>query len=345
VTRIAIAAISRDVQTAGAIGFAGALGVGLLSIFSAETAMRTYLGAVIGIATLPVGALALLMMMQLVGGAWREDLALPLAVCCRALPLSAALFIPILLATHAIYPWAEMTDPSWSVFKSAYLSDPFFAVRTVAYFAIWIVLSRLTLASLGAGRAVASVGLIVYAITTSLAAVDWVLSLDPNGSSSIFGLIFMAHQLLGALALAIVLADAPARPGALGGLLIATILLWAYLHAMQFIVVWTGDRPDDISWYLARVRDGWQAAVWLLFGLQGAVSFLLLLMPSVRANATGLFALAVLTIAMRILEGFWLTAPGFDLDPLLGTAGATAATACCGGLLLAWLRHGYTAHG
>ena len=337
--------IPRDVRIAGAFGIAGALGVALLAIFSVETALRSYLGAAVGIATLPVGALPLLMMMQLVGGAWREDLTVPLSACCRAIPLSAILFIPVLVGVHAIYPWAEMRDAGWSPFKSLYLDDLFFAARAVAYFAIWIILARLTVASIGRGRAVASVGLIIYAITTSLAAVDWILSLHPDIGSSIFGLIFMTHQMLGALALAVVMVRNPARPGALGGLLLATVLLWGYLHAMQFIIVWTGDRPDEIAWYLVRSRNGWQAALWILFGLQGAVTFLALLMPSVRASAAGVFALAVLTLAMRLLEGFWLTVPALALDPLLGVAGAAAASLCCGALLFAWLRHDCASHG
>jgi hypothetical protein len=346
VIRILTAELPRDACIVGAVGIAGALGVALVAAFSVETAVRTYLGAVIGIATLPIGALALLMMTRLVGGAWREDLTLPLSVCCRALPLSAVLFIPVLLGLHAIYPWAEARDPGWSAFKAIYLGNLFFAARAMAYFAIWIVLARLTLASIGRrGRAIASIGLIVYAITASLAAVDWILSLHPDLGSSIFGLIFMAHQMLGALALAIVMVREPARPGVLGGLLLSIVLLWGYLHAMQFIIVWTGDRPDEIAWYLVRSRHGWQAAVWILFGLQGAVTFLALLTPVVRANAAGVLALAVLTLAMRLLEGFWLTVPALDLDPLLGIAGAAAASLCCGGLSYAWLKQGCGVHG
>src|SRR3954451_9066157 len=114
----------------------------------------------------------------------------------------------------------------------------------------------------------ASAGLIMYALTVSLAGIDWMESLEPHFHSSIYGLLFLSFVLLNGIAFTVgarIWLDQ--RLGATRGysaLLVATILLWAYLHAMQYIVIWSANIPDEVTWYIERSAGGWR---FLLAGL------------------------------------------------------------------------------
>jgi hypothetical protein len=82
------------------------------------------------------------------------------------------------------------------------------------------------------------------------------------------------------------------------------------MHAMQYIVIWAGDIPAEARWYIERGRHGWGALPWLLYGLQGLLSFAALLSPKVRNSARAMMALAGLTLVMRVVEQAWLVLPG-----------------------------------
>lgn len=88
------------------------------------------------------------------------------------------------------------------------------------------------------------------------------------------------------------------------------LLAWAYLHAMQFIVIWAGDIPDEVGWYLSRGTHGWQFVTAALFLIQGFGPFFAILSPRVRQSRTTMAAIALITLAMRPIEAAWLILPG-----------------------------------
>lgn len=318
----------------------GAGGIAILviaALFDLRAVLQVYLAAAIGWTAIPIGCLPLLMMMHLIGGVWREELAAPLVAGCRTLPVAAVLFLPVLLGAGQIYPWIDATSPQWTGFKTVYLSDWSFILRTIAYFAIWIALSSVLTRAERPRRGLAAAGLIVYALAASLAGVDWAMSLEPEFSSSIYGLIFITHQLLAGLAVAIAahvfLSPQPTRMQGLAGLLLSVVLLWAYLHAMQYIIIWSGDLPREIAWYMSRADNGWASAIWLLGLLQGAVPLIACLSARWRSSRAVLGGVALTTLAMRLLEAFWLTLPPMDHHGSWLTAMlAAAAIAAVGGL-------------
>jgi hypothetical protein len=319
------------------VGLVGAGVLVLVALADVRTALHAYLAAVIGWTAIPIGCLPWLMTMHLVGGVWRAELAMPLMAGCRTLPVAGLLFLPVLLGIGAIYPWTSGGAADWTAFKTVYLSDWCFVLRTVIYFAIWIVLSVILTRSARPRRGVASAGLIIYAITASLAGVDWAMSLEPDFSSSIYGLIIIAHQLLAGLAMAIAakvfLSATPERTKGLAALLLSTMLLWAYLHAMQYIIIWSGDLPDEIGWYVKRAEGGWGWAIWLLGLFQGAAVLIACLSARWRADPKVLGAMALTTLAMRLLEAVWLTLPAFESPaPWLSVITAIAAVVAVGGL-------------
>ena len=297
------------------IGSAGLLGciVGLL--LAPRTTLVAWLVAWLGWGSIPIGSLALLMLVALIPGSWRSFYARPLVLGTTLMPVLAIAMIPLLVGLVLIYPW---TDPDvtagYAAFKGAWLSTDFFVVRTIAYM---LVLSGLAWALLVVEprlRApIAAGGVIVYAIVGSLIGIDFAESTEPGFHSSIYGLLALTNQWLAGVSFAILLAlwsDKGPAPRAAAGVLVTTILMWAYMHAMQYIVIWSGNIPDEVGWYLERGRHGWVALAWIVYGFQGLFSFAALLSPGVRNSRIAMMGLAGLTLAMRLAENAWLVLPG-----------------------------------
>jgi len=303
-----------------AVGLAGLLALLVGGWFDQRAAWAAYLTAIVGWTALPLGAMAVLMVATLVPGRWRGEIARGLIAASATLPIAGLLFIPVLAGLGHVYPWISET-PHAPVpgFKDAYLAPGPFALRTVLYFVIWSVLAwwlRSGIAS-GGGRAAASIGLIVYAITGSLAGIDWAMSLQPEFHSSIYGLLFLGRDFVAGLSLGILLARR-GDPGkaSLGGALISVILLWAYLHAMQFIVMWSGDLPDEVAWYLIRVDGLWQLFPYLLGAFGGFVPFLALLSERNRSDWQPLRLIAAMLVATGFIEAVWLILPPLQIARL-----------------------------
>jgi len=165
----------------------------------------------------------------------------------------------------------------------------------------------------GLRPAIAAGGLIAYALAASWMGVDLAESLTPEFHSSIYGLLILGGQWMAALGFGLVLGlfGKTGRPGfAAAGAYAVALLMWAYLHAMQFIVIWSGDIPEEVGWYLARGTGGWAVLTAFLFLIQGLAPFFALLSPSVRSSRNAMIAIGLVTLAMRPVESAWLLLPG-----------------------------------
>jgi hypothetical protein len=276
------------------------------------------------------------MIHHLTGGVWGLVIRRILEAGTRTLPLLALLFLPIAVGLPRHYSWARpevvAADPVL-VHKSLYLNPAFFLGRAVFYFAVWIALayrmSRLSLA-LDAGpdprverrlRGISGGGLVLLGLTITFSSVDWAMSLDPHWFSTIYGILFMVGQALSALAFVIVmlallsgekpLSDVVRPTGVhdLGKLLLAFVMLWTYMHLSQFLIVWSGNLPEEIPWYLRRLQGGWQAVALVLVLFHFALPFLLLLSRDLKRNAGLLAWVAGGLLAVRLADVFWLVAP------------------------------------
>jgi hypothetical protein len=299
---------------------------------------RAYLSAYIFWIGIPVGCLALLMLHHLVGGRWGFMIQRVLEAAIQTLPLMALLFIPLFFGFSDLYPWARTevvaADPLLQQ-KAAYLNIPFFVARTVAYFAVWIVLGRLLVTwSLQQDRTaddtltlrlqrLSGPGLVLYGLTVSFAAIDWIMSLEPKWYSTIFGMIFMVSFGLAALALAILatrfLASEkplsqvvlPDRWHDLGNLLLALVMFWAYLNFSQFLLIWSENLAEEIPWYLHRIGGGWEWVAIALILFQFALPFVLLLSRNTKRNSQTLAVVAGAILFMHWLDTLWMVAPSF----------------------------------
>jgi hypothetical protein len=328
-SQLAVAAIAALVLLAGLI-------------FDSRATLAAYLVGWIALGSIPLGALGILTMTYLVRRAWTPALHGILTYTTAAIPVVGLLFVPVLAGMVHLYP-AAADRASLSPFKAFYLAPWVFALRTIVYFAIWSWLALwLRNASNDSERMTraASAGLIICTLSVSLAGVDWVESLEPDFHSSVYGLLFLSFSLLNGLAFAVGSALLLRRRiGSLKGysaLLLSFILFWAYLHAMQYIVIWSGNIPAEVTWYLKRSSDGWQFA-WIVVSLgQLVFPFLALLNERVRSDRRWLLALCGLTLVMRCCEAAVLILPAVPHIALSITAAMLLAALVFIGMVLWW---------
>jgi hypothetical protein len=330
------AAMHRRLLIAAALGFIGcALGLAI----DAKTMLASYLVAWTAVSAIPIGALAVLLTSYLVRAGWTRDLYLPLSGAALTTPAIAVLFLPVLIGMSALYPWAAGGD-ALPAFKAAYLTPWFFVLRSVLYFAIWTALAVWAALAYGndaAMKRAAAAGLIVWSLITSWAGVDWLESVEPHFHSSIYGLLMLGFDLLAGLAFAMTALLAFRRSQtmantAYAGVLLSMLLLWAYFHAMQYIIIWTGNIPDEVVWYLRRLDGGWGFALWALFIGQFIVPFFALLSATVRDSTRALLILAGATLVLRYLEAAVLVLPPLNVSNLallLDLPAAILATGAC----------------
>lgn len=310
-------------------------------MLDARTMLAAYLAAAVATLGIPLGALGVLLVTYLVPGRWTAELHPVLSRGALLLPYAAILMLPVLVGLKLIYPWAGHVEAGKAL-QATYLTPWFFILRTFFYFsvlsmvALWIVRAYRRPAMTRA----ACVGVIVYALLVSFAGIDWLESVEPDFHSSIFGLFFLVIVLLTGLAFALTAKLATARRASVavyGSLLLATLLLWAYNHAMQYIVIWAGNLPDETVWYIERMRGGWGVALWTLFGLQFILPFLALLSETVRSSRKAVFIIAAGTLALRFLENIVLALPPLTIKAELLWLDVPAAVAFTSALfLLGW---------
>jgi len=264
---------------------------------------------------LPLGAMMLLFAHDLTGGRWGTAAVPALRAMVAFLPPMLLMLVPVLLLLPELYPWARAADAA-HLKNRFYLNAPFFYARTAVYAMVWLGSALVALRWSGRNRnQLAAPGLILLGLTVTFASFDWFMSIEPEWGSSIYGMMIVGGQLLGALALATLAAVLGGRTDAgqrqdLGSLLTAAILLWFYLSFMQFLIVWQENLPHEITWYVARLSGGWGWAAVMGALVQGALPFAALIWWPVKRSRGGLAAVCLLLLAAHLLECWWLILPG-----------------------------------
>lgn len=303
---------------------------------------------------LGLGCFALVMIHHLTGGGWGFLIRRMLEAGVMTLPIMAVLFLPFFLGLHELYSWSHpeiVAHDEALQHKHLYLNLPAFAIRSAVLFALWTVcallLNRWSFRQDATEdpaptrwlRTLSGPGLVLYALTGTLAAVDWVMVLENDWYSTIFPLQLMIGQMLATLALCITLLAwfgkheplrsivKPEHFHALGNLLLAFVMLWAYMAVSQLIIIWSGNLPREISWYLHRSTGGWKWVVVFVVVFYFFVPFSLLLARQNKTNVRPLCAIALGVFCVHFVEVFWFVAPslhgtGFGVSWLDFTAAA-----------------------
>jgi hypothetical protein len=332
------------------VGILFAVGAVALAFIHPDEFYRGYLLGFMVCLGLAMGSMAIVMIRHLTGGGWGTVIRRILGAAMRTVPLLAVLFIPMIIAVaqHQVYPWAmplgsiqdahirEHLAKNPFVTRS-YLNFSGFLIRAILYFAIWNVLSFLlskfskqtdspsTPDNSQRFKAISGPGLILYAFTITFATIDWVMSLDPTWISTIFGLIILIGELLSAMCLAVIVERIlfdykpmsellkPSFVHDHGKWLLTFIMVWAYFSFSQWLIIWAGDLPEEISFYIRRINNGWGYVALALVFFHFAFPFATLLSRSLKRNIRHLVWVAVLLLFMGYVDLFWIIEPNFSI--------------------------------
>ena len=309
---------------------------GLVHVF------RSYLVGFVFCTGLSVGSLAWLSLGHMTGGAWALTSRRLFEAGTRTLPLCALMFVPVVVSLfvhehgHSLYEWSDPAaragDPALE-HKATYLNVPFFIIRAVIYFAVWFFFSwKLTRWSAEQDQSgdprirrkmqdISGPVILLFGLTVTFAAIDWGMSLEPHWFSTIYGLIIMAGWGLSALAFMIMVASFLSRREPMaeaynsvhfhdwGKLLLALVMLYAYFAFSQFLIIWAGNLPEEIPFYLRRLRGGWEYAGLAVVLFHFALPFVLLLSRPRKQRAVSLRRVAALMLFMRVFDLVFYFAP------------------------------------
>ena len=302
---------------------------------------RSYLFAYIYTLGLSIGCLGILLLHHTVGGKWGVVTRRLLESGTRTFPLMAVLLIPVLFGMTSLYLWArpEMAEHDAAIkWKAGYLNIPFFIIRMVIYFGLWMlyawILNRKSLEQDRTGdpglilrlRQISAPGLVVFTLAGTFAFFDLIMSLEPHWFSTIYGALFLVGEMLETFAFLIaILVVLSRRPPFseiltqrhfhdLGNLMFAFTMLWAYLSFSQFLIIWSGNLPEEIPWYLRRVSGGWGVIAVVLIVFHFFAPFFILLQRLVKRNPRMLYQVAIGMIVIRLLDVYWVVEPAFYQD-------------------------------
>lgn len=314
-----------------------------------EQVLRSWLLGFMFWGGIGIGGLGILHLQYLTGGAWGVVIRRTVEAASRTLPVIFILFIPIIAGVSYLYKWNHLAGDRIVEWRGWYLTWEGWGIRAVVYFIIlWVMqflLSRwsarmdasanYTDASKHLERASRFSGpsLVIYAIVVSFAAIDWTMTLDPHWFSTIWGLLYVVGWALACFSFVIALFAAMSDKEPLnkilgkkhfhdiGKLMLALVMVWAYFNFSQFLIIWSGNIPEETPWYLKRMEGIWGAIGIILIVFHFAVPFLILLSRDLKRNAKYLALVGVFILLMRLLDIFYHIAPsphategGADMD-------------------------------
>jgi hypothetical protein len=342
----------------------------ILAVKNPDEFYRAYLLGFMAWLGVALGSMAILMIRHLTGGGWGVVIRRILGAAMRTVPMLAVLFIPIILGVHRLYIWAQplenITDKHLrehlADITKTYLTTNGFILRAVFYFAIWNLLSFLlshwSKQTDRAGardntdrfKTVSGPGLILYGFTISFAAIDWVMSLDPSWVSTIFPLVVLIGEVLSAMCFDVVVERilfnykpmsemlTPDFVHDHGKWMLAFTMVWAYFNYSQWLIIWAGNLPAEITYYMRRLNGGWGYIGLFIVIFHFAVPFAILLSRPFKRNIRKLVWLATWLLLMRYLDLFWIIEPNFS-KTLNFTLADVVVPVAIGGFWLAYFFH------
>lgn len=340
----------RSISLGAAILAIVVLAVMAVSPESREQALRSWLLGFTYWGGIAIGCLGVLMLQYVTGGAWAIVIRRTVEAGSRTMPIVALLFLPILIYVGSLYEWSHMygtdrivTERGW------YLTHFGFAIRAIAYFLIFIVMQVLlskwgaaqdetknyedSAKLLGTATAFSGPGIVIYALVVSFAAIDWTMTLDPHWFSTIWGFLYIVGWALSCFCFAVVilayLSDKEPMNRVIGKrhfhdigkLMLALVMVWTYFNLSQFLIIWSGNIPEETPWYLKRMKDGWGAIGLVLILFHFAFPFIILLSRDIKRNAKYLAIMAVFILIMRSVDMFYHIAPSPTVAGGHGAAG------------------------
>ena len=325
-----------------------------------------------------LGGMALLMVQYLSGGKWGLLIRRPLEAMSRTLWLPALMFLPVGIFMKKLYLWARYTNPAQALsqhliskeqahaiaWKHPMLSPVSVWIQSLFCFAMWFFfMYTLNRWSVERDRDpnpnvpfwqkrfenLSGIGVVIYALTLTVGAIDWVMSTDVTWFSTMYGLLFLVGQGYAVLAISVITVVnlSKAEPmnqvlrtteqHDLGKLMFAFTMLNIYLAFSQFLIIWSGNLPEEIPWYLDRIRGHWGVLLTLDFVFHWLVPFSLLLSRDIKRNKRRIVGVAKWMVFARCWDMFILIEPSFSPRNLHFSFGILEYAAVPGLMISAWV--------
>ncbi len=326
----------------GGIGSIIILVVALIFPEQREQALRSWLLGFIFWGGIGFGSIGILLLQHLTGGAWGVILRRILEAASRTLPVLFVLFLPIMLGISYLYAWTHMQNDKIVQFRDPYLTVEWFIFRAVLYFVLfgsmayflnkWSLQQDNATTDDEAAKYLADLGkfsgptIIFFVLTVTFASVDWVMTLDPHFYSTMWGFLFVAGWALSTFSFSVVmlawLSDREPMNRVvgkrhfhdIGKLMLAFTMVWAYFNFSQYLIIWSGNIPEETKWYLPRITGVWGAIGVLLIIFHFAFPFLVLLSRDIKRNAKWLSLLAIFILVMRLVDMYYLIGPSPTIE-------------------------------
>lgn len=342
-----------------------ALGIGGIALlawfiglyFDPEQALRGWLLGFIFWGGIGIGCLGVLMLQYLTGGAWGVVIRRIVEAGSRTLPVIIVMFIPLALGVTKLYEWTHLPPDDYTVIhRGAFMTPFWWIIRSAVYFLLFSVMVYLlnkwsaaqdraenyedSAKLLSTMSRFSGPTMVIYALVVTFAAVDWVMTLDPHFFSTIWGLLFVAGWALSCFCFSVTilafLSDKVPMNAVLGKrhfhdigkLMLALVMVWAYFNFSQFLIIWSGNIPEETGWYLTRMSGAWGYMGIALIILHFAFPYLVLLQQDFKRRPKLLASIAVFILVMRLVDMFYLIGPTPRVD---------AHGAAPGAFILSWL--------
>lgn len=303
-----------------------------------EQGLRSWLLGFIFWGGIGIGSLGLLMLQYLTGGAWGVVGRRFFEAGTRTLPIIVVFFLPLAIGVRSLYEFTHMAAGDELVrHRGWYMDWKWWIVRSLVYFLIWGVMiyllnkwsaqqdksSDFATANglLSKASRFSGPTMVIFVLVLTLAVVDWVMILDPRWFSTIWGLLFVAGWALSCLCFMVAVLAALSDKAPmnrvlgkrhfhdLGKLMLALVMVWAYFNFSQFLIIWSGNLPEETTWYIRRMHGGWGVIGVGLVLFHFAFPFLVLLQQDFKRKAKWLALVAVFILLMRIIDMFYLIGP------------------------------------
>ncbi len=333
--------ISQVQTVALVVGILGLAASGYGAVIQTQQFFFSYLYACLFWLGLSLGCFLVTMIHELTGGRWGYPTRRFLEAGFMVLPLMLVLFIPVFFGLHELYPWArpdEVLKESVLLQRHAYQNSWAYVVRAVFFLAIWIwmawCLRRWSLqqdatpdaAPTRKARTLSGPGIVIYGLLGTFAYVDWIMSLEKKWYSTLFPVIVIIGQVLVAYAFAVIMVtlfkEATPLAGTvtrthyhhLGNLLLTFVLFWTYISFGQLLIIYSGDLPHEISWYLHRIATSWKIVVAALALFHFFLPFFLLLFRPIKKHTSALTIMAGMLFVLHLVDSYWLVMPSLHQE-------------------------------
>lgn len=297
---------------------------------------HSYLVAFVFWMTIALGGLFFVMLHHLVNANWSIVIRRFGECLMMTIPFMVILFIPILFGIKELFHWMDpqvVASDHLLQGKSGYLNTPFFMIRALLYFCIWIALAlmlnrlslrqndKATFDQTRKARIISAPGMIVFAITLTFASFDWLMSLDAHWYSTIFGVYIFAGSFLAMLALTtfiiirlqsnnvLTTSITEEHYHDLGKLMFAFTIFWGYMAFSQYFLIWYGNIPEETIWFLHRWESSWKTISLIIVFGHFVVPFFILFPQVTKRNKPVMTIMTIWILTMHWVDIHWIVMP------------------------------------